>query len=457
MIRISSKKVIYLSGNLKIVTAMKKIFVLMAAMLVSVLSFAQADAAEQYGDEDMGKRILVNRWYQNWEASLKLGTQAYLSEYVLDVFDFGDWWNVPAFDLNISKWGTQSIGLDLGFTVSPMKFLYFGAPSSGESRYATFAKPDDAVYSGDFRMARGNMGNVYASVLLDVNNFLFGYKPDRIYHLVASVGGGIMFPVSKTQYRDVCASFNAGLVSKFNVTDHLSIDLAVRGTLHDDMFNGISYFTSDDTRNLSVDATIGATVGVSYRFDLPTKKTRARKAARQNSEGWTTVDDVVCYTDAYKEVETAAAEMGQTIIEKDAAVKEMAAAVAASDAAAREMAQTLEQYKADNFDYTQMVNFAIDKWEISNREKVIVKSIAETINSRPGTVFSLDGYADKQTSNPKHNQYLSERRVMAVYDMLVNEFGVNPEQLTKTAHGGVDYLFFNDAQCSRSVIVTAVR
>ena len=79
------------------------------------------------------------------------------------------------------------------------------------------------------------------------------------------------------------------------------------------------------------------------------------------------------------------------------------------------------------------------------------------MKSTPNTRYLLCGYADKQTATPEHNLMLSKNRVEAVYNALVNQFGVNPDQLVTDYKGGVDYMYFNDEQLSRSVIISEVK
>ena len=52
---------------------------------------------------------------------------------------------------------------------------------------------------------------------------------------------------------------------------------------------------------------------------------------------------------------------------------------------------------------------------------------------------------------------LSEKRSEAVYNTLVNEFGVDPAQLVVDAKGGVDYMFYNEKELSRCVLITAIQ
>jgi len=434
-----------------------KSIVRLSVLAVMFLAFAGSATAQQTSNNNdrdyVGRRVLINKWYQNWEVSARVGTQAYLGEYVhcAPYFNIKQWWNVPAIDISMSKWGTQSIGLAIGFTTSPFKSLYNTREGSNEPYYASFAKPEtDEVYCTGFNIARGQMGNAYVSAIFDINNLIWGTDKNRIFHVVASIGGGIMFPMGDTRYRDICSSFNAGLINKFQLSDHFSFDIAIRGTLHDDMFNGISYYTSDDQDNLSVDATIGATAGISYKFDMPRNKEKAAAKEKKNREGWTTVDEVVAQTNSYKEIEQAAKQA-----EEKAAQAESELAVANAKIEALEKGSNVVVVK-EPVKYRQLVNFVIDRWGISNREKINVLFASEFIKEHPDTKFNIMGYADKQTANPKHNQMLSEKRCEAVYNMLVNEFGVNPEQLEITANGGVDYMFFGDKQCSRSVEIYAV-
>jgi hypothetical protein len=52
---------------------------------------------------------------------------------------------------------------------------------------------------------------------------------------------------------------------------------------------------------------------------------------------------------------------------------------------------------------------------------------------------------------------LSQNRADAVYNALVNEFGVDPNQLVKDYKGGVDYMFYNMKELSRCVMITSIK
>ena len=54
---------------------------------------------------------------------------------------------------------------------------------------------------------------------------------------------------------------------------------------------------------------------------------------------------------------------------------------------------------------------------------------------QPRPSVAIVGYADKDTGTSDYNMGLSKRRAQAVYDALVNEYGINPDRLSIQAEG----------------------
>lgn len=75
------------------------------------------------------------------------------------------------------------------------------------------------------------------------------------------------------------------------------------------------------------------------------------------------------------------------------------------------------------------VSFIIDKYNITDIQKKNVEAVANYIKTHDDVNVVVTGYADVQTAYPAYNMKLSERRAKAVYNMLVNEFGVDPDRL----------------------------
>ena len=92
------------------------------------------------------------------------------------------------------------------------------------------------------------------------------------------------------------------------------------------------------------------------------------------------------------------------------------------------------------------ISFIIDKSDISDIQKRNVEAVANYLKSRDDINLVVTGYADVQTAYPEYNLKLSQRRAQAVYDMLVNEFGVDPSRLSMDYKGDTiqPYLLKNE-------------
>ena len=107
--------------------------------------------------------------------------------------------------------------------------------------------------------------------------------------------------------------------------------------------------------------------------------------------------------------------------------------------------------------FPYLVNFTIGQSDVVNREKVNLETVAQMIKATPEKKYSVYGYADQQTGSEERNAQLSQERSQNVYDILVNQYGVPASQLVKAAKGGVDVMYLNDPQLSRSVIISEVK
>lgn len=81
------------------------------------------------------------------------------------------------------------------------------------------------------------------------------------------------------------------------------------------------------------------------------------------------------------------------------------------------------------------VRFSLNSARISKMEQVNVYNIAEWMKTNPDQSVAIIGYADKDTGTSDYNMGLSKRRAQAVYDALVNEYGINPDRLSIQAEG----------------------
>lgn len=81
------------------------------------------------------------------------------------------------------------------------------------------------------------------------------------------------------------------------------------------------------------------------------------------------------------------------------------------------------------------VRFKINSARITDEEQVNVYNIAQWLNQNPDQNIVITGYADKDTGSSAYNMALSQRRAEAVYNMLVNDYGISSDRLATDAEG----------------------
>ena len=437
---------------------MKKLFVLIAAaaFIVPASVFAQEPTVTRTEDNNTitiveetptanGKivttttmeknSVFTNGFWHNWQLSAGLGTQMYygdndwkVAKKVPEMFTF------PAIDLYLTKWASPSFGVGLGVNWSKFKGLYQSTPGSGEYKHAYSTasfRADKVVYykDADSKYDYQNLAvqdggsylNLFALAHADLFNIFGGYKPNRVFDIDAYAGGGVIFGFSDSgNVHD--ATFNAGLMNTLRLTERLRLLLNIRGALIGDAFDGEVY-TSEPTKahwlgNHKFDGMFGATLGLTWNIGKEASKWRLAERSSVYQYDKETVEKIV------KEV----VDGGEKIV-----------------------------YVNENPEVWFHINFVVDRWDISKKELINIHAIADLINSTPNTKYLVCGYADKQTATPAHNLMLSENRAKAVYNALVNEFGVNPDQLVMDYKGGVDYMFYNMKELSRCTMITSIK
>lgn len=101
------------------------------------------------------------------------------------------------------------------------------------------------------------------------------------------------------------------------------------------------------------------------------------------------------------------------------------------------------------------VRFTINSSAITPEEQVNVYNIAQWMKANQGQNVAIVGYADKDTGTAQYNQALSQRRAQAVRDMLVNNYGINPDRLTILAQGSAVQPYPDNNNWNRIVIFEA--
>lgn len=434
---------------------MKKLFVLIAAaaFIAPASVFAQDVKVTRSEDENTitvveetptanGKvvtttvmeknSVFTNGFWHNWQLSAGIGTQMFYGD--------NDWkvakkvpemWVLPTVDLYLTKWISPSFGVGLGANWAPFKGLYQTKPGhSNQPReaHANF-RPDKVTYytnadpkynSEGLALQKGSYVDVFALAHANLMNLFGGYKPDRFFQIDYYAGGGLIYGFSESGNAP-SASFNTGFINTFRLSDQLALMLNIRGALVGDDFDGEAYLDEPTKKlwiaNHKLDGIFGATLGLTYNIGKEYSKWRLAERTSVYQYDKETVEKIVKQTE---------------YIEKPMPVAEVP-------------------------EVWFHINFIVDRWDISKKELININAVADLIKSTPNTKYLVCGYADKQTATPAHNLMLSENRAKAVYNTLVNEFGVNPDQLVMDYKGGVDYMFYNMKELSRCTMITSIK
>ena len=434
---------------------MKKLFVLIAAaaFIAPASLFAQDVKVTRSEDENTitvveetptatGKvvtttvmeknSVFTNGFWHNWQLSLGLGTQMYYGDNDWKVAKkIPEMWVLPTVDLYLTKWVSPSFGVGLGANWAPFKGLYQTQPFHSDQPRAINAnfRPNQVTYYNDadpkynsqkLALQKGSYLDVFALAHANLMNMFGGYKPDRFFEIDFYAGGGVIFGFSESGNAP-SASFNTGFINTFRLTEQLRLMLNIRGALVGDDFDGEAYVDEPTKNHWSLnhklDGIAGATVGLTYNIGKEYSKWRLAERTSVYQYDKETVEKIV------KEV---------VEVEKEVAKPEVP-------------------------EVWFHINFIIDRWDISKKELINIHAVSDLIKSTPNTKYLICGYADKQTATPAHNLMLSENRAKAVYNTLVNEFGVNPDQLVMDYKGGVDYMFYNMKELSRCTMITSIK
>ena len=377
---------------------MKKILLSIAMVAISLGAFAQENSAEGL----RWKGIMNNSFWSNWEIGVNGGINGTSWDGVISnqktTGDLG--WQAG---LDVTKWYNPIVGTRAAFT-------------AGELNKSNKA-------------ANSNWMMITSEGLVNLSNWIGGYREDRVYYAKVFAGFGINLldiDVENSSTDGINSSFVAtsGLINTFRVCPALDINLELKSAIIPgrDM---PSYVASQAGK---VGQIYSATLGLTYRFN----KRNWDKAYSQ--------EEVDGYLAAIAALEAGLADAHRN---EGKLAERLAAQKAATDQALKDneaLRAELAKRKSSVVSSTALF-FNLNSARLLDRAKSSMQILAETIAAAPkDQVFTLVGHADDETGTPEYNQKLSEKRAKAVYDYLVEQ-GVNKDQLTWKGVGSSQNIF----------------
>ena len=402
---------------------MRKTFMMMVAMATLCMN-AYADDTKKSNDgryieefqynDSKGYSVQTNTFWNNWFVSVGGGAQIYFGDHDKQM-DFTDRLS-PNLDVAIGKWFTPGIGLRVMYSGLSIK----GATQTwgGEGVHET-GEPVDGKYThpyGFLKESEFDFYNIHGDVLFNLSNMLFGYNENRIWNCSPYLGLGWMLTWESPRAREVSA--NLGILNTFRLNKCLDINLDVRTTVVNDRFEG-------ELGGRKEEGMLSASLGLTYKFA---------------KRGWERSKTIIRYDN--KGINEMRAKLDAMSKENERLKKALA------EGKTKEVETIVKNIAAAN-----LVTFKINEYTLSNEARTNLGFLAEIIkNSDSDVIYTITGYADSGTGSKDTNIRLSEKRAKAVYDCLVNEFGVSPKQLKVDHKGGVENMFYNDPRLSRAVI-----
>ncbi len=291
---------------------------------------------------------------------------------------------------------------------------YFGFRFSGY--YGNYA---EGLASGNLHFRHAS---VNADIMWDMFNSVGGVNLSRPFSIVPFVGIGGSYVHHfgmNTDAENVYANghrrgtswslpVSAGLQFRFRLCKYVDFFLEGRASFAGDNFNNI---VGDNPIDIAFQATGGLTFNIGGK----------------SFQTYTPVADAAYIAGLNNQVNDLRGELAATAAALAAAESQLPCPEVTT-APATIIKQTGAPMMAT-------VRFTINSDRISSMEMVNVYNVAEYMKQNPDVKVTITGYADKETGTADYNQRLSERRARAVYNTLVNDYGINPNRLSMVAEG----------------------
>ena len=361
---------------------------------ISLGAIAQENSAEKL----RWKGIMNNGFWSNWELSLGGGVNytAWNKGGLEGQGKFADNLGWQA-ELGVTKWFNPIVGTRvqvLGGKINP--------------------STDATTYGSNWIFP-------HVDGVLNLSNWIGGYREDRVYYAKLFSGFGLSL-VDVADNTATGFAWTGGLINTFRLCKALDLNLELKGVL-----------TPERDLPAAVPAETGkyaqvysATLGLTYRFN----KRDWEKAYSQS--------EVDGYLAAIAALEAGLADAHRN---NGKLAERLAAQKAATDKALKDLEECNKRKVPGNVNASTALFFNLNSARLLDRTKSSMQLLAEAMKAAPkDQVFTLVGHADVKTGTAEYNQKLSEKRAKAVYDYLIEQ-GVNKDQLTWKGVGSTQNIF----------------
>ena len=396
--------------NLKF-NVMKKVFMIMMVSLLCIPSFAQDETVIEV--QNVKGPYITNGFWDNWFVTAGGGVQIYFGE--SDTYGSIGKRLAPALDISVGKWITPAVGVRLQYSGLQAKGWTHGLLPYSDGQ------PDSKGYYKE----KFNTMNIHGDFLWNISNAIGGERIDRFWNFVPYAGFGFARSGGNGTSKNELAA-NAGLLHNLRLSDAVDISIDMRA-----MFVNQRFAFTQGSKGVNVLGPV--TAGITYKF---------------NTRGFKRASDLIVVEDNTRYVEQIA--MLEDMLEK-AEVKR----------SALEMQLKTTKAELNEVNGAEMpapllgnlaIFFEIGKADLTEKSIINIGYMADVIKQFPTKNFVIFASADKETGTPEFNMELSRKRGEAVYNLLVDKYGIDPNQLKIDAVGSSQQKF-DGAQLNRVVVI----
>lgn len=380
---------------------MKKITLLACACALSSVSLMAQQAQEVQYVEDPTQGYVVNSFKSNWFIMAQGGINAYFSHNDV-VRDFQDR-IAPAANIYVGKWFTPVFGARVGVDWLWLKGMC--------SDYGMGMLPNEHMTEGRYKSRMSDIGPAF-DLMINLTNLFGHYTPNRFYNLSLYGGGGAYWTMVHKinsngdagkgwhNAHDHVLTFRAGLLNQFNIGKGWDINLDLRASAIDGVFEGPQF--SDNPTALSVQAYLGLT----YNFQ---------------PREWH--HPVVPVCPPAENCDALRARLGAA-----------EARIADLEAQLRDCLNRPVEVQKDKAPLAT-IYYPINVYRLTREDNNVLEAISYVMKDNTNTKYILTGWADNYTGTDAYNKRLRQNRVNGVYNKLV-KLGVPESQLTATTNNG---------------------
>jgi len=305
-----------------------------------------------------------------------------------------------------------------------VRLQYSGLQAKGWS-YGVLPYSEGNADAQGYYKEKFNTMNLHADFLWNISNAIGGERTDRFWNISPYVGMGLARSSGNGFDKNELA-VTVGMLHNWRLSDALDMNIEMKS-----MFVNQRFAFTDGSKG--VNALGSVTVGLTYKF---------------GKRGFQRASDLVVIEDNTQYVEQIAALEGM---------------LAKAEQKRLQLMQQIENQQMElNNEMSEeepvpvmpdlAIFFEIGKADLNEKAMINIGYLADMLKQFPEKRYVLFASADKETGTPEFNMELSKKRGDAVYKVMVEKFGVSPDQLRIEAVGSTQQKF-NGAPLNRVVVI----